>query len=353
MPSNENETSREYTCVICNTSNLSRRMMCVGDTFENDNGIEICVNCRDNSEQFRYSERNDCYVNLNDWDDDIHEYENENEYDEDEQRDSNVDYYTSRIDNHNIFKLPYEKLKRDTLTLGVELEVQLRQSNDVSRNEVAEIIKNDFDNFVICKEDSSIGYGFEIVSHPATFDYHKFAWERFFSNSSKYVKSFGSNSTGLHIHIGRKAISQLTTGKILYFINSDINKIFLNKISGRNATDYCYRDNNLKIANVRSYRDRGAFCPFVHHSPTHEFRLFKGNTNKESFYKTLEFVVSLTRYAQNECSAINPNYRDYIEYFKSVNYLYPYLSNWLISKKYIKNIKPKTRFYKKEEKLCV
>ena len=119
------------------------------------------------------------------------------------------------------------------------MEVQLRQSNDIDRNEVAEIIKNDFDDFVICKEDSSIGYGFEIVSHPATFDYHKFAWERFFSNSSKYVKSYGSNSTGLHIHISRKSISQLGTGKILYFINSDINKTFLDKISGRTATDYC------------------------------------------------------------------------------------------------------------------
>ena len=109
----------------------------------------------------------------------------------------------------------------------------------------------------------------------------------------------------------------------------------------------------MKIVNINNYRDRGAFCPFVHHSPTHEFRLFKGNTKKESFYKTLEFVVSLTRYAQSECSTINPNYRDYIQYVRSVNYLYPYLSNWLVSKNYIKNIKPKTRFYKKVENLCV
>ena len=351
MP-NETETSRTYTCYNCDTSNLTVRMMCENDAFENNSGIEICAHCRDDSNEFRYSDRRECFVHVDDWDSDEHDWEEES-YDEDDQRDENVDNYTARVDRHNIFKLPYEKLKRDTLTIGVELEVQLRQGNDIDRNEVAEIIKNDFDGFVICKEDSSIGYGFEIVSHPATFDYHKFAWERFFSNSSKYVKSYGSNSTGLHIHISRKSISQLGTGKILYFINSDINKTFLDKISGRTATDYCYRNNNLKIVNIKNYRDRGAFCPFVHHSPTHEFRLFKGNTKKESFYRTLEFVVSLTRYAQSECSTINPNYRDYIQYVRSVHYLYPYLSNWLVSKNYIKNIKPKTRFYKKVEKLCV
>tara|TARA_R100000781_G_C4045630_1_gene115587 strand:- start:16 stop:777 length:762 start_codon:yes stop_codon:yes gene_type:complete len=252
--------------------------------------------------------------------------------------------------------MKYEKPSLDELTIGIEIEVQIRESSELSRNDIAYNLQHEvFDDFVICKEDASIGYGFEIVSRPATFDYHKHKWNNFFNSEEiSYLKSYKDNSTGLHIHIGQNFLSRLAVGKILYFINSQQNEKFLDMVSGRKSTNYCFRNPNLKIKDVKTFRDRGAFNIFVHHSPTHEFRLFNGNIKKTSFFRCLEFAVSLTTYAKNECSTINPNYIDFISYVRANHFHYPYLTNWLIDKKYIKNLKHKTKFYdkKKVRKVC-
>ena len=86
--------------------------------------------------------------------------------------------------------MKYEKPNLHELTIGVEIEVQLKQSSDLSRNDIAYSLQTDIlKDFVICKEDASIGYGFEIVSSPATFDYHKHKWNDFFNSE----EIFGSN----------------------------------------------------------------------------------------------------------------------------------------------------------------
>jgi hypothetical protein len=341
MPNEEN-TIQLVECDCCNadcsSDNLSDR------EYENYN--EVCNDChRDN---FRYSERTELYIHTDDWNSEEHEY---NDYDEDdENRDEYVSYYSKRV-NSNVFRMPYEKPYENILTLGIEIEVQIRESSNLSRNDIAYNLQyNVFDNFVICKEDASIGYGFEIVSSPATFDYHKYIWSNFFnSDEINCLKSFKDSSTGLHIHVGQNFLSRLAVGKILYFINCEQNEKFLDEISGRKMTSYCVRDKKLKIKDVNRYRDRGAFNIYVEHSPTHEFRLFNGNIKKESFYKCLEFVVALCHYAKNECSLINPNYLDFISYVRANHFEYPYLVNWLLNKKYLKNIKHKTKFYDKKK----
>ena len=324
--------------------------------YEHVNFHNICSNCHEN--EFRYSERAEGYVANEDWDASEHEwseeeennYEEDENYDEDEQRDEHVSYYTRRV-NSKIFRMPYEKKHSNELTLGIEIEVQIRESSNLSRNDIAYNLQHEvFDNFVLCKEDASIGYGFEIVSSPATFDYHKYIWSNFFNYEEiNCLKSFKDDSTGLHIHIGRNFLSQLAVGKILYFINSKQNEKFVDMVAGRKATQDFVKDSKLKINNVMGYRDRGAFNIYVHHSPTHEFRLFNGNIKKESFYRCLEFVVSLCNFAKNECSLINPNYLDFISYVRANHFEYPYLVNWLLNKKFIKDIKPKTMFYDKKK----
>jgi len=346
MPNEEELITCEFCNEGCTQSEIS------SSEFASYN--PVCEECK--REHFRYSERIECYVANEDWSDYEHEYQDDDDYNEDDERDEYVLNYTRRV-NTSVRKMPYEKnLVKDFLSIGIELEVQIKQSSSLSRNDIAYNLQYDiFDNFVICKEDASIGYGFEIVSSPATFDFHKYAWEKFFvSDEIKNLRSFKDQTTGLHIHINQSYLSKLAVGKILYFINSEQNSNFLDKVSGRKPTTYCYRDKNLKIKNVSNYRDRGAFNIYVDHSPTHEFRLFNGNIKKESFFRCLEFVVSLTNFAKNNCSLINPNYLDFIRYVRVNNYHYPYLTNWLIDKKYIENLKHKTKFYEKKKvrKIC-
>ena len=358
---NNNTTTTEQATLRCNVCSTS-----LEDDFDNyisENSFEnydtICNACQ--NEHFRYSERRECYVHNDDWDRDIHDFEEddyEEDYDnEDEDRPEASEhifsYMSGSFRNTTPLFKPYESesFNHRTLTLGIEDEVQVRSSSRLSRGDLAyNITQHDLKNFAICKEDSSIGYGFEIVSKPATFEYHKTAWDIFFENSAQYLRSYKDQSTGLHIHVNQSFFSRLAVGKILEFINSDINKTFIDSVSGRTATHYCSRNNLLKIKDIKTYRDRGAFHPYVQRTKTHEFRCFSGNVKKESFFKTLEFVVSISQYAMSECTNINPNYFDFISYVRSNHFQYPYLFNWLIKNRYLKNeslkrIKEKTIFY--------
>ena len=368
MPNENNTTqaqitsdeSDSYSCEICHQGNFARGDMSTSNTFEDFAGINVCVNCRDNT--FRYSDNTESFIHQDDWCDDDHENYSCEEEDRPERSDYIDSYYSGSYRNNNALVKPYENFTNETLILGIENEVQVRGSSRLGRDDLAyNITQHDLKDFAKCKEDSSIGYGFEIVSKPATFEYHKTAWDIFFQNSAKYLRSYRDTSTGLHIHVNRTFfVSRMAVGQILEFINSDVNKSFINAVSGREQTHYCMRNNSLKIKNVKTYRERGAFHIYCDGTPTHEFRCFSGNVKKESFFKTLEFVVAICHYAKNECPTININYMDFVLYVRSNHFNYPYLFNWLMKKGYLNSrnlgrLKEKTKFYnkKKVRKLCV
>ena len=354
------DESDSYSCEICHQGNFARGDMSTSNTFEDFAGINVCVNCRDNT--FRYSDNTESFIHQDDWCDDDHENYSCEEEDRPERSDYIDSYYSGSYRNNNALVKPYENFTNETLILGIENEVQVRGSSRLGRDDLAyNITQHDLKDFAKCKEDSSIGYGFEIVSKPATFEYHKTAWDIFFQNSAKYLRSYRDTSTGLHIHVNRTFfVSRMAVGQILEFINSDVNKSFINAVSGREQTHYCMRNNSLKIKNVKTYRERGAFHIYCDGTPTHEFRCFSGNVKKESFFKTLEFVVAICHYAKNECPTININYMDFVLYVRSNHFNYPYLFNWLMKKGYLNSrnlgrLKEKTKFYnkKKGRKLCV
>ena len=345
-----NNTNEIFVCENCNeTCSLSAR---AGNDIENYE--DVCEDCL--SSDFRYSDRRDCYVLRDDWDDEIHEYEPEDNFDDEERPEQSEHifaYCSGSFRNTTPLFKPYESesFNNKTLILGVEDEVQVRSSSRLSRDDLAyNITQNDLKNFAICKEDGSIGYGFEIVSKPATFEYHKTAWDIFFDNTAKYLRSYKDRKTGLHIHVNQSFFSKVGVGKILEFINSDINKSFVDDISGRTQTEYCMRNSRLKMKDVKTWRDRGAFNIFVSRTKTHEFRCFSGNVKKESFFKTLEFAVAMSNYSMSECPCYNINYRDFVSYVRSYHFEYPYLFNWLVERGYLKSrelkrIKSKTIFY--------
>ena len=363
MPNETNTTNTRdtFSCDICTNGNFARIDMSTENSFDSYSGIDVCRDCREN--EFRYSDRTESYIHNDDWFDDDHEdYPEEDREDDRPESSEYIDSYMSgSFRSTRALRKPFEKFDHRTLILGIENEVQVRGSSRLGRDDLAyNITQHDLKDFAICKEDSSIGYGFEIVSKPATFEYHKTAWDIFFQNSAKYLRSYRDTTTGLHIHMNQSFFSRVAVGKILEFINSDINKNFVNDVSGRVATHYCMRNNSLKIKNEDTYRDRGAFNIYCDGTPTHEFRCFSGNVKKESFFKTLEFAVAMSHYSMSECPCYNINYMDFVLYVRSNHFQYPYLFNWLIKKGYLnkgnlKRLKVKTMFYnkKKGRKLCV
>jgi len=360
---NTTNTNPTHYCDVCNEE--------LGDSEtenpQHENFDVVCCECH--SRHFRYSDRREVWVHNDHWDQEIHEYDDDNddEYDDDNDHDEDrpaeseyiYAYSSGSFRRETPFFKPYETFTDKTLTLGVELEVQVRRSSRLSRSDLAfNITQHDLKNFSIIKNDSSIGYGFEIVSKPATFEYHKTAWDIFFTNTAQYLRSFRDSDCGLHIHVNRSAFSKTHVGRFFIFINSDVNKTFVDDISGRTATHYCLRKKEPKFKDIKTYRERGAVNIYCDRTLTHEFRCFSGNVKKESFFKTLEFTVALCHYSQNECSNVNINYIDFCNYVKSKHFEYPYLFNWLVDRGYLKNLnrlKHKTKFYtnNRRNKKCV
>jgi hypothetical protein len=99
---------------------------------------------------------------------------------------------------------------------GIELEIDSKEHIPNKETLAGTIAGNENDFY--CKSDSSLNYGFEIVSHPVTFDYFKKNKEKF-QKVLKDAKEFGFRShdagtCGMHVHVSKDGISNV--GKCRY-----------------------------------------------------------------------------------------------------------------------------------------
>lgn len=250
--------------------------------------------------------------------------------------------YSTRIESKNkgaFFHTPKDKIKEislDTefktftnpkldlsLYLGVELEVVRKYNapmviceNVIKDLNIGFTTKQGNYSFAILKSDSSLlSHGFEIVSAPATLNYHKTAWDKFFANSAKYLRSYNTDCCGMHVHISKLGFdgdptgNNLHIGKFMNFYNQPYNRKFITDIAGRSTSSYTsynvkkiVQSGTVNVGNT-DRRQSVNLCP----PNTIEIRIFKGNTRKEGFFKNLEFVhasVEFTRQASmNYCSS--------------------------------------------------
>jgi len=229
------------------------------------------------------------------------------------------------------------------LMLGVELEVDgfQRESRSNAADELNYLSEND--NLFYLKEDGSLTYGFEVVSHPATLQYHltKFPWEKITSIvKSCDGKSHNTSTCGLHVHfntafLGDKQYEQdYNTLKILYLINKfwphfvalsrrrpEALTQWASKYSGEFETNKVDTENLYKVRDIKSYHEK---YRSVNISNTHtiEIRIFRGTLVIPTLFATLELVDYLVRFAKQHsalylhkatwhlfCSKIQKRYR--------------------------------------------
>lgn len=90
----------------------------------------------------------------------------------------------------------------DTYYLGMECEVST-ESAHTSLREVAESVAGNLGEVGYLKEDSSIGRGFEIVTHPMSYEYamDSFPW-RIYDDMRSYGMT-NSPDCGIHVHVSR------------------------------------------------------------------------------------------------------------------------------------------------------
>lgn len=187
--------------------------------------------------------------------------------------------------------------------LGVELEVDRGGEDNYNAEQVLDVIGNEY---AYCKHDGSLDDGFEVVSHPATLDFHmrEIDWEGALQELKDldYV-SHDAGTCGIHVHLNREGFGDteeeqdLGIAKVLYFFERHWSKIV--KFSRRTYSQldrWAARyldDDPTRPEDVLDYAkdDMSRYrCVNLCNYSTVELRVFRGSLVYETFTATLQFA---------------------------------------------------------------
>jgi hypothetical protein len=272
----------------------------------NCDGARVCESC---AESYVYSGPMDCVIRSEDavYIDDAEEYvtqdyaerhyfyhESAGEWrsyeEETEDEDSLLFEYGEDVLDH----VSYDRaaIRRGALLLGVELEMEPREGH--SQADVVEALGGRAHETHILKYDGSIPTGAELVTAPLTLAEHRgerIDWRRTLAPVQTVAMSgAGTTHCGMHVHANKAAVTPLTIGKLLVFLNSDRTDELVTLVAQRRSNGYCEKKEK-KVSDGRfgseSRYERLNITP-----NTLEFRVFRGNLRAERVLKNLEFVVA-------------------------------------------------------------
>ncbi|WP_249645284.1 amidoligase family protein [Nocardia sputi] len=156
------------------------------DTRRVDGGDRVCARCEDED----YRECSDCYVLVR----------RGNSY-----CDSCTDSYSAHSAVHDSYYTPELRFHGDgPLFLGMELEIKTpsRSYRGAVDTAVAHIR-----DLAYLKEDGSISCGFELVTHPMSYEYAlaQFPWQLL--NRLRLLGCYTDDGVGIHVHVSRAGFS--------------------------------------------------------------------------------------------------------------------------------------------------
>lgn len=198
------------------------------------------------------------------------------------------------------------------IPMGVELEIDgAGEYHDNAR--ILSDIVNDTDEHIYFKHDGSIDNGFEIVSHPATLDYHtnNIAWADMMRKAvSMGYRSHDTDTCGLHVHVSRMALGDTleeqdeTISKIVYFIeNNWTNVLRFTRRTESNLRRWASRygiENDIPTTYKKAKGDYNRYrCINLQNAHTIEFRIFRGTLKHDTFIATLQLVHDICTICKN------------------------------------------------------
>lgn len=212
-----------------------------------------------------------------------------------------VKFFGNNKDN----KVPY---------LGVELEVDEGGENHSNAKKLMHKINPADTLFAYCSHDGSLNNGFEIITQPATLEYHysiKDVYERSFQmlKSNGYL-SHDTTTCGLHVHFNRNFYAEneeLYISRLLFMVEKFWDELVIfarrpecrmerysKKISPMEITEYIHRSNRSNSHDFHYYAVNLA------NDDTIEFRMFKGTLNASTLMATLQLVSNMILFAKEK-----------------------------------------------------
>lgn len=199
---------------------------------------------------------------------------------------------------------PNQSRRSSHLYLGWELECdRQRASDDVD----TDIIESGIDsNVVYCKEDSSLNHGFEMVSHPGTWEYwEQFDWMFAPALAKRGYRSYDTTTAGMHVHVSKEWLSDRDRYKLLLFFRSNHELVFRlsRRASLAKMNAYAAIDHDRKAALLRKAKKSNDTERYraINLRPKHtvEFRLFRGTLNPQSIKRNLALVTMICHFAKD------------------------------------------------------
>ncbi len=215
------------------------------------------------------------------------------------------------------------------LWYGVELEVECTSDRGVRAQATLDRLGK---TFVILKNDGSLASGFEIVTAPCTLEKHRDHWAPFFNAKPAGLKSWDTNTCGMHVHISRDALSALQIGKMLVFLNRSDNASFVKLVAGRDSS-YAKKSAKKVSDAVKPSGDRYTALNTTG-AHTVEVRIFKGTLNRARFFSNLEFCDALVHFTAPAERSIDESTSvpAFLEYVRQKRKRWPDLFGFLVNK---------------------
>ncbi len=235
---------------------------------------------------------------------------------------------------------------QNSLCFGVELEME-RLSNDDEGSD-AEDDGNEEDqaylsealggrtgklkpnHYILMNDGSLNNSGVELITAPFTLEYHQkqFEWDKVLAPVAKIAMSGkGTTRCGMHVHVNRKAISALTLGKMLVFVNSPGNDALIERIAQRDSDRWAKRYEKKLTQGIEVESDKYEALHLA--SRTIEFRIFRGNLRPDRVLKNIEFCHSVVTYCKQAGMKEVTGYSDYIAWLGKNRGMYPNLVTFL------------------------
>jgi hypothetical protein len=215
----------------------------------------------------------------------------------------------------------------EKLYMGIELEVEGDQDYAEDLIELS-----DNEDLFWLEQDSSLNSGFEIVTHPSTLEFYmtQFPLEQISTYLTDHgFKSHDTKTCGLHIHVGKKLLTNTDQIKMGLFVGFNSEKL---KILGRrDYNSFCHKKELVKgeLKGAKYSSSRYEAINFSNDNIV-EFRFFKGTLKHSTILASIQFVHSLVKYCKNNGipTLVNPCWGKYChfvrpkkEYITLVTYL--------------------------------
>ncbi len=221
----------------------------------------------------------------------------------------------------------------------IAFEIEVENENNLVRN--GEAVSNVEYDWNFAKYDGSLQTGFEIVSHPFTFDYFNGPmleeWQRTLrSLKADGFTSYNAETCGMHVHISKEAFTNYHLYRFLriwYF--SKRFTMWMSKRSRGSFDQWAGFNKNgsypiVRKAKDKFYRDKYESVNLAHEQSV-EIRIFRGTLHPDSFRRNIETVHAAFQFSDPysadkvKTSEITPD--GFAKYVRTHQKTYPQLFN--------------------------